>query len=56
MTDAHEPGPTRDPVENAPRTEGEVTRPPAIQVALVILIVFLALLALGVLWPLLNGG
>ena len=56
MTQADHPGTIDDGVDEGPRTEGEVARPPAIRLALVVLLVFLVLLALGVLWPLLNGG
>ena len=53
-----EPGATDSTIapERMPRTEGDVTRPAPIQVALVLLVVLLGLLALWWLWPLLTGG
>lgn len=37
------------------RTGGEVTGPAPIQIALALLVFFLALLALWVIWPLISG-
>ncbi len=57
MTDERSPLPEPEPSTPAePRTGGDSTTPSPVKLALGLLVLFLALLALWVLWPLINGG
>lgn len=56
MDDKDVPAGSTDSPKHEPRTEGDVARPAPVQLALVLLVVFLGLLALWWLWPILTGA
>jgi hypothetical protein len=48
--------PDEGPETDEPRTGGEVSGLAPVQIALALLVVFLALLVLWVIWPMISGG
>ena len=57
MDDQRSPLPEPEPsTPDQPRTGGDSTTPAPIKVALGVLVVFFILLALWVIWPLINGA